>query len=207
MSEHIDTFNIAWGKQTFDRRQTQVHLFCYTEQATTVFVNRVLHPTHKMSKTLASTDGFPDHGAWYRETIESQTGIMILLKAQDQFNGAVRAQAGAFLELNPNAPLIKIAVPLCSNRLARYDEMDCFIGRAYLLSPEEVEARGYKVRPSFVNAFFDQEEIDELLDVEELMSQRAEKPTVETVTTSKGEQKKMLIADEPKRKLRVRKKA
>lgn len=206
MSEHTDTFNIAWGKQTFDRRQTSVHIFCYGEDGTTVFVNRVLHAMNRMQKTLASTDGYPDHGAWYRETIGSNAGTILLMKAQDQYDGVIRAQAGAFLELHPSAPMIKISSPLCSHRLSRYDEIDTFIGRAYLLSPEEVKARGYKVRPSFIEAFFDQEEIDELLYVEELMGQLAEKPDVETVVTSKGVRKKVLVANEPKRKLRVRKK-
>lgn len=204
-TESTHTFALTWGKQTFERRQTQVHTFYYSEQGTTTFVNKVLPPAHRMQKQLASTDGYPDHGAWYRETIGSVNGALLLLKVTDQFRGAVRAQAAAFLELHDDAPLLKITVPVCDHRLAVNSEVDVFIGRAYLLSPEEVRARGYKVRPSFVEAFFEQEELDELLDVEELMGQKADKPAVETVVTSRGQRKKVLVAEEPKRKLKLRK--
>ena len=202
----LQTFALAWGKQIFDRRQTQIHTFHYGTQGTTTFVNKVLSPAHRMQKDMASTDRYEGHGAWYRETLMSQNGIILLLKVQDHTHGAVRAQAAAFLELNENAPLLKITVPVCPHRLAKDSEMDAFVGRAYLLSPDEVKTRGYKLRPSFVEAFFDQEELDELLDVEELMGQRAEKPVVTTVVTSKGQRKKVLVPAEPKRKLRMRRK-
>lgn len=201
--QNTEAFTLAWGKHTFERKQSQVHTFHYSREGTTTFVNKVLTACQRMRKTWASTDGYEDHGAWYEEAIYSADGALLLLKAQESFQAVPRAQAGVFLELNQHAPLVRINVKLSPHRLAAKEDIDAFIGRAFILSPEEVRARGYKVRDSFINNFFDQEEIDELVEVEELM-EGAEKPAVDKVTDSSGEEKTVLIAQQPKRKLKMR---
>jgi len=205
MSQNIEdtAFTIRWGKQVFDRRATAVHVFVYGKDAGTVFVNKTMDKIGRTTKVMASTDGYEDHGAWYGEVLRSIPGAVLLVKAQDQFNGSPRAQAGVFVQLNDTAPMIKISATLCEHHLAANTEIDVFVGRGHVLSPDEVRTLGYQVKKRFEDAFFDQEEIDELITLEELMS-GAEKPVLEEVTNSKGEKLKVFIDQQPKRKLRMR---
>lgn len=197
--------SLVWGKQVFDRSQMKVHAFAYDNTGNTVFVNKKLDQVQRLQKHLASTDGYEEHGAWYTESIKSENGVLLLLRCSSSRNGSPYSQAGVFLELNNHAPLFQVSVALPPHRLALQDSVNAFIGNAFILTPEEVEDRGYVVKRSLVSNFFEQDEIDELISVTEILP-GASKPELTEVVDSDGKVKNVLIPAKPKRKLRMRKK-
>jgi|SRR5471030_1529920 len=142
------------------------------------------------SGTLVSdpVSRFPQiNGTMYQDQCTHENGTIIMLQASKKRGGAALADGCILLRLRETAPLLNISgkLPLGAENLLGEGYL-LFLGRADILSAEEVAVYQISVPARFVDTFFSMEEIDELFDVTEVASGTAERPEVALISTSTG---------------------
>ena len=149
---------------------------------------------------------FPQiNGYMHTDSVSHPNGTIIMLQAS-KARGAHRIADGCIiLRLRENAANIQIIGKLpTGEENVIGDNFEIFRGRADILSADEVAVHQIVIPRPYLNAYFEQEEIDMLFDVYEIDKAIAPAPQVQLVSTPTGLVTQEVIAP-PARRMKFRK--
>ncbi len=202
----MSTIQLVYGSQTFKNSSTKVHCFVApTKENARRFPDSVLDKVGTKSRASASTDGYEEHGVWYTSKLASENGVVLMLQASSTRLGASYNNGCVVLALRDDGPLLTVRVKPLPNELAVYSEVPAFVGRADILQRSDFDDYGVFLHNSYIRNHFAEDELEELFDIVMLDHGQQERPQMVTVTTPKGETRKVSIPKEMQRRIRIRK--
>lgn len=152
--------------------------------------------------TPAAISGAPEYGQWTRELVATEEGDILMSNATVSINGSIWAQAACFFRIRRGAPLMQLFAKFRPHRLAVNSRMPVFSTRADVLSADELEDYGVSLRASWLAAYCDQEEVDEVYDLV-VVAAGSDRPEMVRIETSAGEVSQPVPA-QSRRRIRIR---
>jgi len=202
MAETIQTMH---GSQTFHHASNKVNVFLMDGDGTSgrSFPNSKLKSIAKSRTTPAAKDGYDLHGMWQTNVYEAVDAKVLMVQASTSHRGAPYNQGCVLIALREDAPLIKVTVELSPSQNALYPDLPSFVGRGDVLSTYDFDEYGIRFRESFLDNFFDEEELEELFRVER-MAPGTSKPDMLTVQTPEGGTTRVPGDTTSRRRVRIR---
>ena len=185
MTEERSTFTVTYGGHTFRHSSTKVACFALgLADAAPEFkakgaIQKVYGEAVDRNTTLASKDGYEDHGKWYRTKFAANGRGLLFPYLKKTLSGAIHTACQLIIYPCDTAPVINVTIRATADRLATQEEVSVFFGRGFVMSPEEAsDTFGLRMSSRDVKNFFDEEEVDEEFDVEVISRGQSEKPEV-----------------------------
>lgn len=211
----MSTFRIQHGQQTFDSSSTKVVALAMDLPSTgrddgkwadRKAAAHIFGQEGRSSTVQASTDGYSDHGHWYKRNLMEGNGkkLLTIQVTRTLMGGAVRANCVIMLIPSPQAPKINVKVHPTAHRLSVVgDTLSVFYGRAFVVSPAEVKQLGVYIPNGIQNNLLDEEEVEEEFTVDNMDSTR-QSTKLTTIEVSDGEGGTHAVVTQPMRGRRVR---
>lgn len=163
-------------------------------------VSAAASSAEKISNTYRDSTSLGKLGGGFSSSRVTHPEGTVLLAQSSLSRRNLRVADGAVLfRLREAGPLVTVLTKLPVSRLSLLGEsIITLTARGDILSIEEARALGYVITPSYEREFFEQEEIDRLLEVREI-APGSPKPTVTIVSRGDG-RTKTLVLDAPRQR-------
>jgi hypothetical protein len=211
MSSPPNIAEIMFGEQTFSGSTAKVTVQALILQdlkdgrhTSKMFPSKVLKKHGHGSAEMASIDHDGRHGQWYRHALIAEDGVILFFTGSAYVSRRPMYDAGAIIRLRQSGPFQRVRFVLPTEPSATFQSLPMFTGRGDLLTPKELEELGYAINRGQIDTFFDEEELEEALIVEELGAAIEDKPTLMTVRQNDGSESVLEVPSAPKRRLRRR---
>lgn len=196
--------SVGYGKENWKTHGVRIAAFVVVPPFKRDFPSKVL-------KRRGNTQQFPAseypaiNGTLFMDTVESRTGDVIMVQASRTWNGARAADAAVFFRVRENGPMITCHVLLLPEPgRMNGDQFVVFQGRGDILDGDDLDDLGYEIPSSWMDAYMDEDEIDEIMNIEVVGAQEAPpKPEFRVVENTLG-QRKVVTVERQRRRIKVR---
>lgn len=151
--------------------------------------------------------GNPKIEGWlYTDMVDIPNGTIILCQYQVRMHGTAYCDGALFIRARDDGPLINVAAYIpANNSVLAPTTASSFIGRGDILQVGDLTEADILPRPRFIEAFCNQEEIEECFDVT-VVDQGTPAPNYIRAVNRRG--KEVVLVEQPMiRRMRIRKPA
>lgn len=153
---------------------------------------------------LADSQDYPDNGKWHTtQMVMEKQHCIFMLQATTTVNATPYANACVAVRYREDGPLLKVIFRPAPSRSAKRETHHAFVGKGDILSVEELEKLGVTPPATYIDNYFDQEEVDALFEVQKLTEGTA-KPELIEVKTPDGTTAVVTGPSRKRRKVKLR---
>ncbi len=197
----MNRVSTAHGHATFTRNSVKLVTFALSPPFKRIFASSV-HKRLGSSRIASGT--LPIAGEFFIEELQVPDDSILLLQSTSTLAGRTQAQNATFLRVRKDAAFLDIRLRIPPSADRRLDEwLSVFNGRADIITEDWLEEVGIEASKTYLSAFSDEEERDELLQIVEFLPEVAPAPKIVVETSSTGEEVKIKVV-RPRRIIRVR---
>jgi hypothetical protein len=197
--------DLMYGSQTFKHGSSKVTIFAY-EGEKRILPSKIMSKVGPGGRTSAAKDGSYANGMWYHSTFEPIEGLVLGIQTYTTFHGATHTNCMLLLQLRNDASTIQVDTNLCISAEATYKTLPAFLGKADVITPRQAtKDAGVIFTPFVYKQLFDEEEIEEEFFIHVLAKGRP-RPKLVKVKDSSGRTRRLAIPEEPRRRIKVRRK-
>lgn len=205
--------DIMWGKQTFARGSTQINVTALVAgdragagPSIEVFPDEILERKNYSKCAAGHEDTSDKFGVWYRSSLAAHDGVLLKFQSTVTVERSPYLQVGLLIRLRESGPFFTARIKTNTSPKARLAEVPVFCGRGDVLTPDEAYSLGYNLKPFFVDNFFEEDELEEGLIIQEMGPALTLKPEIRQVAQTDGTVIAVAVPRDAPRKVRIRKK-